>query len=121
MNEHDKKVLKQIYRHINQSLEYCQDCDSLEEFEANTMRLEATVFNLMQVGEIAKQGLSDDAKEQMPDIPWHEIYGMRNRIVHAYDGVDMNIIWETVSEDFQELKASIEQYIDNDSAEDNPF
>lgn len=41
------------------------------------MRLEACVFNLMQIGELAKTSLGDDIKEQIPSIPWKQIYGMR--------------------------------------------
>ena len=67
------------------------------------MRVEATVFNLMQIGELAKTSLSDETKEQITAIPWRQIYGMRNRIVHGYDGVNMLIVWETVSEDIPQL------------------
>ena len=71
------------------------------------MRVEATVFNLMQIGELAKTSLSDDTKEQITSIPWRQIYGMRNRIVHGYDGVNMLIVWETVSEDIPQLNREL--------------
>ncbi len=71
------------------------------------MRVEATVFNLMQIGELAKTSLSDDTKEQITAIPWRQIYGMRNRIVHGYDGVNMLIVWETVSEDIPQLNREL--------------
>ena len=96
MNDKDKATLKKIYEHIIHVLEYCDDCDDLEDFESDTMRVEATVFNFLQIGEIAKAKLSDEAKNEMADIPWHMIYGMRNRIVHGYDGVDMSIVWDTI-------------------------
>ncbi len=78
------------------------------------MRVEATVFNFMQIGEIANVKLSDGAKEAMSDIPWHMIYGMRNRIVHGYDGVDMSIVWDTVQNDFPDLKNKINKYLSED-------
>lgn len=68
---------------------YCKDCHSLGDFSSDTMRLEATVFNLMQIGELAKESLSDEAKAQITSIPWQQIYGMRNRIVHGCSGVNM--------------------------------
>lgn len=71
------------------------------------MRVEATVFNLMQIGELAKTSLSDETKEQITAIPWRQIYGMRNRIVHGYDGVNMLIVWETVSEDIPQLNREL--------------
>lgn len=71
----------------------------MEDFQADSMRVEATVFNLMQIGELSKFSLSDEAKSQLSNIPWHQLYGMRNRIVHGYSGVNMRIVWETVSGD----------------------
>ena len=88
-------------------LRYCQECRSLEEFESDSMRVEATVFNLMQIGELSKTSLSDAAKDSIPSIPWKQIYGLLNRIVHGYDGVDMRIVWDTVSEDIPRLQAGL--------------
>ena len=104
MNDKDKVTLEKIYEHIRHVLDYCNDCNNLEDFEADTMRVEATVFNFLQIGEIAKAKLS-------ADIPWNMIYGMRNRIVHGYDGVDMSIVWDTIQDDFPKLKSQIEKYI----------
>lgn len=73
------------------------------------MLMDACVFNLMQIGELAKQQLSDTAKERFDNIPWNLLYGMRNRIVHGYEGVNLNIVWETVKNDIP--------YLDNDLRE----
>ena len=53
------------------------------------MRVEATVFNLMQIGELAKESLGDDVKKVITTVPWQQIYGLRNRIVHGYSGVNI--------------------------------
>ena len=53
----------------------------------------------MQLGELAKQSLSEEAKHQITSIPWQQIYGLRNRIVHGYAGVNMQIVWDTVKYD----------------------
>lgn len=75
------------------------------------MRMEATVFNLMQIGELAKTALSNDAKAQIPSIPWQQLYGMRNRIVHGYAGVHMQIVWDTVAEDIPKLNAELDKIL----------
>ena len=75
------------------------------------MRVEACVFNLMQIGELAKSSLSDEFKEEIKTIPWKQLYGMRNRIVHGYDGVDMSIVWDTINEDLPVLKYEILLYL----------
>jgi len=111
MEAKDRQVLEKINRHISAVLDYCRDCTSLEEFESNSMRVEACVFNLMQIGELAKTALSDEAKASIATIPWKQLYGMRNRIVHGYSGVDMSIVWDTISDDLEPLKAEIEKYL----------
>lgn len=73
----------------------------------DSMRVEATVFNLMQIGELAKTSLNAEAKAQITSIPWQQLYGMRNRIVHGYAGIHMQIVWDTVVEDIPKLNAEL--------------
>lgn len=112
MSSKDVVVLRKILQHIESIMRYCAGCHTLEDFSTDSMRLEATVFNLMQIGELAKESLSDETKAQIKTIPWQQIYGMRNRIVHGYSGVNMQIVWDTVSVDIpmlhKELKSIIE-------------
>ena len=111
MDEKDFKVLKKINQHIESIIYYCKDCENLEEFEADSMRVEACVFNLMQIGELAKMSLTNEIKSEIKSIPWNQIYGLRNRIVHGYDGVDMSIVWDVIIEDLPELKQELEKYL----------
>lgn len=83
----------------------------MEEFQSDSMRVEACIFNLMQVGELAKTALSDECKAEIKNIPWVQIYGMRNRIVHGYSGVDLNIVWNTIYEDLPVLKDEIAAFL----------
>ncbi len=75
------------------------------------MLVDATVFNLMQIGEFAKTSLSDEAKGRLTSIPWTQIYGMRNRIVHGYSGIKMNIVWETIKQNIPELQAELQSVL----------
>ena len=109
MSDNDLKVLRKILTHINAVISYCESCKSLADFQSDPMRIEACVFNLMQIGELAKTDLSDAAKSQINTIPWNQIYGMRNRLVHGYSGVDMRIIWDTIYYDLADLKKEIER------------
>ena len=59
------------------------------------------------VGEAASR-LSGETKELHPDIPWREIVGMRNRLVHAYFDVDLRLVWDTVQGDLPSLIAKLE-------------
>lgn len=107
MEHTDKQSLAKIYKHITSILSYCKDCSDFEDFQSDAMRLEACAFNLMQIGELAKTSLSDDIKEQIPSIPWKQIYGMKNCIVHGYDGIEMKIVWETITIDLPKLQKEL--------------
>lgn len=108
LNNKDQIVLRKIQGHIESILRYCEGIQSLQEFQSNSMRVEATVFNLMQIGELAKESLSDEVKAQLTTIPWPQLYGMRNRIVHGYSGVNMNIVWDTIQMDLPELLSELQ-------------
>lgn len=111
MNNKDRQVLEKIYYHVLSALKYCENCNSLNDFQADSMRVDACVFNLMQIGELAKISLTDEYKETVTSIPWKQLYGMRNRIVHGYSGVDMRIVWDTIHDDLPLLKKEIEKYL----------
>ena len=108
MNNKDQIVLRKIQGHIESILRYCKGIQSFQEFQSNSMRVEATVFNLMQIGELAKESLSGEVKAQLTTIPWPQLYGMRNRIVHGYSGVNMNIVWDTIQMDLPELLSELQ-------------
>jgi uncharacterized protein with HEPN domain len=59
------------------------------------------------IGEAAR-AIPRDFKEHHPEIPWGQISGMRNILVHIYFGVDADIVWEVVEHDLPNLKASID-------------
>ena len=87
MSSKDFQILQKLYKHTMAIMKYCAEYRTLEQFESNSMCVEATVFDLMQIGELAKASLSDEAKTSLSAIPRQQIYGLRNRIVHGYEGV----------------------------------
>ena len=70
------------------------------------MMVEACVFNLSQIGEHC-HSITDEYKELHPELPWHEMYGLRNRIVHNYEGVNLKLVWEIISADLSQLRQQI--------------
>ena len=113
MNAKDKEVLLKILKHVCHAVNYSMRYDTREEFESDDMCVEATVFNLMQIGELAKTSLSDELKDSVVNIPWKQVYGLRNRIVHGYEGIDLTIVWDTVREDLPELEIEIQRLLDS--------
>ena len=60
------------------------------------------------VGEAASR-VSDEARSRLPGVPWSEIIGMRNRLVHGYASVDHDIVWTVVTSDLRELLRHLER------------
>ena len=86
--------LKFIIRHMEDVNE--------EDLGENEVLLDSMMFRLIQISENAKS-LSEEYKDNISDIPWSDIYGLRNRIVHDYGNVDLGIIFSTLKDDIPEL------------------
>jgi uncharacterized protein with HEPN domain len=63
------------------------------------------------IGEAANQ-ISDELREETSDIPWFIIIGMRNRLIHAYFSIDLNVVWSTSKTDIPLLITELEKLID---------
>lgn len=72
------------------------------EFSPNDDIKEVICFNLFQIGELAN-GLSIEFIKEYNKIPWKQIIGMRNRIVHGYDIINLEIVWNTANESISKL------------------
>ena len=75
---------------------------SIEELNENEVLLDSMLFRMIQLSENAKK-LSDEYKMKNSNVPWNAIYGLRNRIVHDYGNVDLNVVFETLKNDVPEL------------------
>jgi uncharacterized protein with HEPN domain len=107
MNDRDIKGISRVVVHIEYILDYMKEINSIEEFNQNQLVVDAVVFNLSQIGEISRYRISSCLKDSTINIPWHEMYGFRNRIVHDYDQINMNVVYDTVKEDLPNLLAQL--------------
>ena len=82
----------------------------LDEFLQDTQLQDSVIRRLEIIGEAAGQ-VSSQFQEKHAEIPWSEMRGMRNRMIHRYDDIDMNIVWDTVQEDIPDLLARIESLV----------
>ena len=81
-----------------------------EEFEIDFRTNFAVVRALEIIGEAAKR-LPMSLREQYPAIPWRGMAGMRDRIIHGYDTVDLQIVWDVVKQDIPQIKPLIQQIL----------
>lgn len=79
-----------------------------EDFFSSLEKQDAVHRRLEVIGEAANR-LPDEFKDQYPLIPWNKIVGMRNVLIHEYDSIDLDIVWETIQRDIPEL----EEYINS--------
>ena len=74
----------------------------IEDLNANEILLDSMLFRMIQISENARK-LTDEFKRTRGNIPWNALYGLRNRIVHDYGNVDLNIVYETLKNDIPDL------------------
>jgi len=101
----DREIIQKIINYIDSVLKYTNHI-TYEEFKNNSMMVEACVFNLSQIGELANK-LDKEYIIEYPDIPWFKMKGLRNRIVHDYEGVNLNLIWEIIDIDIEILRKQL--------------
>ena len=99
----DKGILLQIIKRCNRVIEKVSNINETD-FSLNDDIKEVVCFNLFQIGELAN-GLSVEFIKEFNKIPWKQIKGMRNRIVHGYDTINLEIVWNTAIESIPELKS----------------
>lgn len=80
-------------------------------FLSTPMIQDAVVRNLEIMGEAVKQ-LSDDLKRKCPAVPWKRIAGMRDKMIHEYFGVDLQLVWEVVERDVRELRLAVDSMLE---------
>jgi uncharacterized protein with HEPN domain len=68
---------------------------------------DAVIRNLEIIGEAVKH-LSEDVTSAHPDVPWRQIAGMRDKLVHDYFGVDLELVWQVVEQELPSLRARVD-------------
>ena len=88
-----------------------------EAFFADRMRQDAIIRKLEIIGEAVKR-LSDQTRARRPEIPCKQIAGMRDRLTHAYFGVDLGLVWRVVERDLQALETAVAVLVETSGPSD---
>lgn len=91
MKSKDKLILQKILKYINEIQEFINGYTQ-EKFNNDRKTINACVFNLSQIGELTGK-VSEELISQTEEIEWRGLKGLRNRIVHDYDGINLNMVW----------------------------
>jgi uncharacterized protein with HEPN domain len=111
------KQVKPYLQHILQECDFLIEkskCMDYSEFVNDPVMMRAFVRSLEIVGEAVKQ-IPEDFRERYPSIPWREISGMRDKLIHEYFGVNYKIVWKTVVEEIPKLRSQIEGILEEGS------
>ena len=103
----DKLYFEDIANSIEKIEKYVAGMN-FESFSTDIKTVDAVVRNLSVIGE-AVNNLSEKMKIDNSEIPWIEIIGMRNKIIHEYFGVDDEILWKTIKEDLPKFKELLDK------------
>ena len=77
-------------------------------FLVDEKTIDAVVRNVEIIGEASRQ-VPDEFKARNPALPWAQMAGLRNRIVHDYAGIDLELIWEIVQHSLPDLRVRLEK------------
>lgn len=102
------EYLQHILDAIDHATAYVDGMDA-KKFENDPRTQDAVLHNLQIIGEAAGKIRAVDPQfvANHPDIPWDLIYGMRNRLVHNYFEVDLEVVWRTVKQDLPPLRLRV--------------
>lgn len=108
MSRHDDSTrLRHMLDHAEEAMEMVRD-RTYEDIKKDRM-LELALVRLIEIIGEAAARISEDARERFTQIPWLQITGMRNRLFHGYDQVDLQVLWDTITDDLPPLVKQLEE------------
>ena len=104
IDERTKKILLAIIKHCN-VIENTKGHfgDEYEKFEEDMIYQNAILTPVTQIGELVKR-LPEDFRKEHTEIPWRNIAGMRDIVVHSYDTIDKVILWNVADKEIEKIK-----------------
>ena len=111
MRKDDLIRLHHMLDAANEALAFAEDNTRID-LDSNRMLTLSLVKCIEIIGEAAVN-ISKDSREALPQIPWSNIVGMRNRLIHAYFSINLDIIWKTVQENLPDLVQELEKIVDD--------
>ena len=109
MTGRDRIILQKTINYANDAVKYISGMD-FEQFMDDRKTISACAFCIGQIGELMKE-VDPLTQEANPQIPWRSIRGMRNRVIHDYENVDLAVLWGTISKSLPELILQMHQLL----------
>ena len=111
MTLHDDEVrLRHMLDYSREALELVRDRSRMD---LDTDRvLELALVRLLEIIGEAANRVSEEGRERNPEIPWPQIISLRNRLIHGYDSIDMDVLWEILESDLPALILKLDEQKD---------
>jgi uncharacterized protein with HEPN domain len=103
----DDATLRDILRAARLAVEFLGDLDP-DRFQTDLKTQSSVIHQLLIIGEAVKR-LSPVFRDEHPDVPWKQIAGMRDVMMHSYDKVDLDEVWNAVHDDIRQLLGWLER------------
>jgi uncharacterized protein with HEPN domain len=107
----DILYLRHILEAIDRVLAYTSA--GREAFRQDTKTQDAVIRNLQIIGEASKK-VSTEARAAHPEVPWKNMTGMRDRVVHDYFGVSLDMVWDVVENHLPPLRDKVQKLLPKD-------
>src|SRR5690606_11290291 len=98
-------LIRDMIESAQKIMSYTKDM-TYEEFESDNKTIDAVIRNFEIIGEAANR-LTEVYKAENPEIEWDHLRGFRNRIVHEYFGIDLEIVWQIIEDDLAILNNAL--------------
>lgn len=113
MKKEYKLYLKDILDAMESIEMFVKDI-SYDDFVKDDKTASAVIRKFEIIGEATKQ-IPDEIRQKYPTIPWKEMAGMRDRLIHFYFGVDYKLVWETIANRLPQVKPLIQKILENEN------
>jgi len=107
--QRDEAYLLDILIEARKALKFIEGL-TWEQFEQSELHQNAVIRPLEIIGEAARL-VSTQTKDKHPDIPWKQMTGLRNRLIHEYSSIDFNTVWDTIKIDLPALISLVEPLV----------